>query len=132
MKMPNMVGAHMRFRHLLVAVGLVAACAVAGVAAGPANATNEYFECGAYKVINGPENWVSNTQGINHSGTGSCSVVWNNIGGGKYKEEAFECAEGGGTETACSFKEFKGHGEVETSAGPSFLRGRQDNFTGCG
>lgn len=120
------------FRQLMIAAGLASALVTAAAIATPALATNEYFECGSCTAVNGPENWVTNTQGINHSGKGVCAVVWKNNGGGNYKEEGFECAEGGGTATACSFAEFVGHGEVFTSGGNSFLRGRQDNFKSCG
>lgn len=120
------------FRHLLLGAGLTAAFATAGAVAVPALATNEFFECGSCTATNGPENFVKNTQAINHSGKGVCAVVWKNNGGGNYKEEGLECATGGGTATACAGSEFTGHGEAETSGGNSLLRGRQDNFASCG
>jgi hypothetical protein len=112
---------------------LVAALAVAATVAVPALATNEYFECSSCTSVNAypPNNWLSNVQGINHSGGGSCSTVWADKSGGGYESKAFECAEGGGTETACAYAEYWGHGNVKTSAGNSFLRGRQDNFKSC-
>lgn len=124
---------HPRLGHRwLLAAAVAAAFATTCFVALPAVATNEYFECSSCTAVNGIENWVKNTQGINHSGRGACSVVWKNNGGGNYKEEAFECAEGGATVNACAFSEFIGHGEVITSGGNSFLRGRQDNFKECG
>lgn len=121
-----------RFRRRLALVAVAAACLTAGAVALPAFATNEYFECGSCTSVNGIENYISNVQGINHSGVGSCSTVWWNKGGGNYESKAFACAEGGGTETACSYGEYYGHGNVKTSGGNSSLRGRQDNFKSCG
>ena|ERR1700722_18010774 len=121
-----------RVSRALLVVGLVAACVAAFVIAAPALATNEYFECSSCSAENGIENYVTNTQAINHSGGGICAQVWKNNGGGSYTSEAFECAEGGGTATACSYKEFVGHGEAKTESTPGYLRGRQDNYKSCG
>jgi hypothetical protein len=122
-----------RFRTLLLGIGVTAALAAAGTVAIPAFATNEYYECGACEAVNGPENYVTNNQAINHSGHGICAIVWRNNGGGNYTLVAYECAGGGGTATACAGSEVYGHGEAGTQeAGNWFLRGRQDNFSYCG
>lgn len=118
-------------RRLLIAVGLIAACATASAIAIPAFATNEYYECGSCAEVNGKENFVKNNQVINHSGGGICGAVWRNNGGGNYTLMADKCAGGGGTATACSGSEVFGHGEAESISGNGFLRGRQDNFVKC-
>lgn len=130
--MSEFVGTGARFRRLLIVVGMMAACAAACTAALPAFATNEYFECGSCAAVNGPENYVTNTQGINHSGGGICAAVWRNNGGGNYTLMADACEPGGGTATACAGTQVSGHGEVESESGNGYLRGRQDNFTYCG
>lgn len=131
--MTALIRAGARIRHLLLAVGLIAACATAaGAAAVPAFATNEYYECGLCAEVNGKENWVKNNQTINHSGGGICAALWRNNGGGNYTLMADQCKPGEETATACTSGEFKGHGEAESEFGNGYLRGRQDNFTYCG
>ena len=94
--MSNLLGASTRFRRLLVVVGLVAACATACVAVVPAFATNEGYHCKVEPCAetNGPENYVTNNEGINYSGTGSCSAVWRFNGGKNYTLMADGCAGG--------------------------------------
>lgn len=119
-------------RRLLVSVGVVSVLAAACITARPALATNEYFECGSCEDVNAPENYIRNAQGINHSGGGNCTLLWRWNLNGTYTQMAYVCSNGEGTSTACASSEFWGHGEVSTNLGPSYLRGRQDNFKYCG
>jgi hypothetical protein len=118
-------------RRLLIVVGLVAICATAGFVAAPALATNEYYECNPCTIANGPENFIKNNFGINHSNGGICAIVWRNDGGGKYTNMETKCKALGGTAEACAGSEVYGHGEASSVEFGGYLRGRQDNLAGC-
>lgn len=123
-------------RRIVLILGASAALAGAAFAAGPAFATNEYFECGSCGKVNGAENWIRNAQGINHSGTGACVTMWWHMPGGGYQNEGSACAGGGATATVCNaptYPEFWGHGEVQSyGEKAAYIRGRQDNYAWCG
>jgi hypothetical protein len=122
-------------RRLLVAASIVATFATACAAAVPALATNEEYKCSVGEVCsvaNGPENWVRNNFGINHSGEGNCDKIWRKNSNGTYTLMGEQCVSGGNTAKVCvGSGEFFGHGEVESSGFPGILKGRQDNFTKC-
>jgi predicted nucleic-acid-binding Zn-ribbon protein len=123
-------------RRTALALGVTAALAAAAVAAGPAFATNEYFECPSCGNKNAPNNYIRNVQGINHSGTGNCTTMWWKMPNGQFQNEGTVCTPWGGTSTVCnapSYPEFYGHSQIQSySEVAAFLRGRQDNFTYCG
>jgi hypothetical protein len=119
------------FQHLLLCVGVIAAIGTASAVAGPAFATNEYYECGSCSEVNGKENYVKNNFTINHSGGGICAGLWRDNGGGSYTLMADECRGGGETAHDCIGSQVYGHGEAESESGNGYLRGRQDNFASC-
>lgn len=119
-------------RRVLVVVGLLAALAATCTVAAPAFATNEYYECGSCEEINGPNNYITNNQVINHSGGGICGAIWRYNGGSNYTLLEDECQGGGATVTLCHGSQIYGHGEAESEFGSGYLRGRQDNFAYCG
>ena len=98
----------------------------------PAFATNEAYECGSCAEVNGPNNYITNNQVINHSGHGICGAIWRYNGGGSYTLLEAQCKSGGQTVTLCHGSQIYGHGEAEAQVGNGFLRGRQDNFNYCG
>jgi hypothetical protein len=120
-----------RFEHLLLCVGVIAALGTASAVAGPAFGTNEFYECGSCNEVNGKENFVKNNFTINHSGGGICAGLWRNNGGGNFTLLADECRGGGETAHDCVGSEVTGHGEAEAESGNGLLRGRQDNFSAC-
>lgn len=121
-----------RAQRMLLSVGLLAALGAGCTVAVPAFATNEYYECGSCAETNGPNNYITNNQVINHSGGGICGAIWRYNGGANYTLLQAECMGGGATVTLCHGSELYGHGEAESESGNGFLRGRQDNFAYCG
>jgi hypothetical protein len=119
-------------RHTLVLAVLVSALIAAAASALPASATNEYYKCPECAETNGPNNWVKNNYGLNHSGKGACVAFWRHNGGTSYTLLADECLGAAGTSKNCLGSEVLGHGEVESEGGNSLLLGRQDNFPNCG
>jgi hypothetical protein len=130
MREPSQVKAAGR-RTLVLAV-LASALIAAAASAIPASATNEYYKCASCAETNGPNNWVKNNYGINHSSKGACVAFWRYNGGTSYTLLADECLPSGGTSKNCLGSEVLGHGEVESESGNSLLLGRQDNFPNCG
>lgn len=102
---------------LLIAVTL-SGLSVLGIAASPAQAYQKFYSCTSCSAENGPEFETSAEGGIgmtasgwNLSGKGVCAAIWENLGGGKWKEESACTA----TESAVDVKNlryFKGHGQV--------------------
>jgi hypothetical protein len=116
----------------LAIVGVLAACTAGVVAAVPAFATNEYFECNPCETDNGPNNYIKEVTGIDHSGQGACVTAWRKNSDGSYTRMDETCVGGGETGWACSSSEVYGHGEVKGGGPSDYLRGRQDNFPNCG
>jgi hypothetical protein len=124
-------GARTAGQHATLLAALASACIAACAIAVPASATNEYYKCNACEETNGPNNYVKNNFGINHSGKGACAAIWRYNGGSNYTLLADECLTSGKTSKDCLGSEVVGHGEVEAEEGNSLLLGRQDNFSAC-
>lgn len=113
-----MVGVLSRYRNMasVLLVAMAMAVVAASVSAVPARAEFSIYSCKSCSTENGPEVYVPEAMksiGRVEGAKGVCSAVWENLGGGKWKEYLACTASESETSTATGFVgPFDGHGQV--------------------
>lgn len=118
-----------RIGQVLALTGIIAASTTAIAAVPNANAEKDY-SCQSCENVSGPdESSVNDASATIYEGdVGVCATLWENVGGGKYVREGFECnANGTHTDTghiACTGSD--DHGDAKAYYKNNYhLSGRQ-------